>query len=96
MKILMSFLIMAALSCAADITGKWKFSVDLDNGSHGDPTFTLQQKGTAITGTYSGPMGEQTVTGVIKGDEAEFGFTADRCQFAPNRSPLFALNVSPV
>lgn len=63
---------------AADISGKWQFSVDLDGGGHGDPTFAFQQKGNALTGTYTGPIGEQKVTGTIKGNDAEFGFSFER------------------
>lgn len=59
---------------AADISGTWNFSVDLEEGSHGDPTFVFKQEGEALTGTYSGPLGEQKVTGTVRGDQAVFGF----------------------
>ncbi len=59
---------------AADISGTWNFSVDLDEGGHGDPTFVFKQEGETLTGTYSGPLGEQKVTGTVKGDQAVFGF----------------------
>jgi hypothetical protein len=57
-----------------DISGTWKFSVDLDSGGHGDPTFVLKQEGTKLTGTYSGPLGEQKVTGTVTEAKAVFGF----------------------
>jgi len=59
---------------AADISGTWNFSVDLEEGSHGDPTFVFKQEGETLTGSYSGPLGEQKVTGTVKGDQAVFGF----------------------
>ena len=61
-------------SGAADITGAWKFSVDLDSGGHGDPTFVFKQEGDKLTGTYSGPLGEYKVTGAVTGAKAVFGF----------------------
>lgn len=59
---------------AVDISGTWKFSVDLDTGGHGDPTFVFKQDKETLTGSYDGPLGQQTVSGMIKGDKAEFGF----------------------
>jgi hypothetical protein len=61
-------------SGAADISGTWNFSVDLDNGSHGDPTFVFKQEGEKLTGTYKGPLGEYKVTGTVTGAKAVFGF----------------------
>src|SRR5580704_3322562 len=43
---------------AADLTGTWIGSVDLANGQHGDPVFTLKQADGKLTGTYTGPFGE--------------------------------------
>src|SRR5215471_10749945 len=59
---------------AADITGTWVFSVDLDNGGHGDPTFVLKQDKGSLSGTYDGPLGKYDVAGSIKDDKATFGF----------------------
>jgi hypothetical protein len=53
---------------AADLTGSWNFSVDLENGEHGDPVFVLKQLSGKITGTYRGPFGEQKATGDVNGD----------------------------
>ena len=61
-------------SGAADITGTWIFSVDLDGGGHGDPTFVFKQEGEKLTGTYNGPLGEYKVTGKVTGVKAVFGF----------------------
>jgi hypothetical protein len=59
---------------AVDISGTWVFSVDLDNGGHGDPTFVLKQDKESLTGTYDGPLGKYDVTGSIKENKATFGF----------------------
>lgn len=61
-------------SGAADISGTWNFSVDLDNGGHGDPTFVFKQEGEKLTGTYNGPLGEYKVTGAVTDAKAVFGF----------------------
>jgi hypothetical protein len=62
------------MSGATDISGTWKFSVDLDSGGHGEPTFVLKQEGTKLTGTYNGPLGEHKVTGTVTDAKAVFGF----------------------
>ncbi len=73
MKTLAVLLLSAAMSFAADITGKWTFNVVLDAGS-GSPTFEFQQKGEALTGTYHGQFGEAPLKGTVKGDKVEFTF----------------------
>ena len=65
-------------AAAINISGTWVFSVDLEDGGHGDPTFVFKHEGEKLTGTYSGPLGEQNVTGTVKGDKAVFGFEASR------------------
>ena len=63
---------------AADISGKWTFSVDLEDGGHGDPTFVFKQQGEKLSGTYNGPLGERDVTGTVSGSTAKFGFSVER------------------
>jgi len=70
----LSFL--GAASFAANLSGTWVFSVDLDGGGHGDPTFVFKQDGDKLTGTYDGPVGHQDVTGTVTGNKAVFGFQA--------------------
>jgi opacity protein-like surface antigen len=77
--LIFSALILVLLSVpamAADVTGTWTFSVDLENGQHGDPVFVLTQAGAKLTGSYNGPFGEQKVTGVVEGDTARFEVAA--------------------
>lgn len=59
---------------AIDLTGTWAFSVDLDNGGHGDPTFVFKQDKEILTGSYDGPLGQYKVTGTVKDNKAIFGF----------------------
>ena len=61
-------------SGAEDISGTWNFSVDLDGGGHGNPTFVFKQEGEKLIGTYKGPLGEYKVTGSVTGAKAVFGF----------------------
>jgi hypothetical protein len=64
---------MPTLLWAADLTGKWVFDVATDAGS-GTPRFELTQKGEALTGKYSGALGEADVKGTVKGDAVEISF----------------------
>ena len=63
MRRLLFFLLLLPLALlAADVTGTWDFSVDLDAGS-GNPTFTFKQSGEKLTGHYSGALGEADLAG---------------------------------
>lgn len=57
-----------------DISGTWVFSVDLEGGGHGDPTFVFKQDKETLTGSYDGPLGQFKVAGTIKENIAVFGF----------------------
>ena len=63
---------------AADISGKWAFSLDIDGGGHGDPTFVFEQKANKLSETYEGPLGKHTFTGTVTGKTAEFSFSAEQ------------------
>ena len=73
MRTLLLLLVSAALSVAADVSGKWTFNVVLDAGS-GSPTFEFKQSGEKLTGSYHGQFGEAPLTGTVKGDKVEFSF----------------------
>jgi hypothetical protein len=76
MRTIALLMLSAALTFAADISGKWTFNVVLDAGS-GTPTFDFVQKGETLTGTYHGTFGEAKLTGTVKGDKVEFSFGSD-------------------
>src|SRR5277367_5652294 len=76
MKIIAVVFLSAAMTFAADISGKWSFDVVLDAGS-GSPTFEFTQTGETLTGMYHGTFGDAKVTGTVKGDKVEFSFGSD-------------------
>ena len=86
-----SFLLLA-IACAglanaadpeASMTGKWNVVTQLPIGS-GNPSFDITQDGKQLTGTYSGALGEATVTGSIDGKAFKISFTASNveCEYA--------------
>jgi hypothetical protein len=77
MKRIVLFILSAALTFAADITGKWAFNVELDAGS-GVANFELKQTGNKVTGKYHGVVGDADVTGTINGDKVELTFSSDQ------------------
>lgn len=73
------FLIAAAASGLAqtvDVTGEWAFTVETGMGS-GNPTISFKQSGEALTGTYSGQLGNTDFKGTVKGTDIAFSFTID-------------------
>lgn len=63
------FLVLAApASAQVDMTGEWSLEVDVQ-GQISNPSLTLEQDGTALTGTYSSAqLGEADVTGTVDGN----------------------------
>lgn len=61
---------------SVNVTGKWILDVQTDAGS-GTPALTFKQDGEKLTGHYSGQLGENEVTGTIKGNAITFGFQGD-------------------
>ena len=60
---------------AQDISGTWVLEVDLGPAGGGPATFVFAQEGTAITGTYSGTLGENLqLSGTVEDGEIEFSF----------------------
>ena len=68
--------LVAQCALAANVTGTWNMTVELQGGS-GNPVFTLQQKGETVTGTYKGQLGEAPVTGTIKGNELALSYKVE-------------------
>jgi hypothetical protein len=66
-----------------DVTGNWALEVMTQAGGTTMPSVTLKQEGEKLTGHYSSEtLGEATVTGTIKGQQIEFGFSAEVQGFA--------------
>ena len=60
----------------ADVGGTWNIAIDI-GGNTATPSVTFKQDGENLTGTYSSQLlGEQKVTGTIKGSAITFEFTA--------------------
>ena len=80
MKILLSsvgaLVLSAVVLAQTNVTGKWLLDVQTDAGT-GNPTITLKQDGEALTGRYSGQLGEADLKGTIKGNEFTFAFSGD-------------------
>ena len=75
---ILAVLVFSALAVrAADLTGTWTANVTLDAGS-GTATFNFKQTGEALSGTYSGTVGQAKVTGTVKGDQVEWSFESDQ------------------
>jgi hypothetical protein len=59
-----------------DVSGVWAFQIETGQGT-GTPTVTFKQDGEKLTGTYSSQvLGEQQLTGSVKGTAITFSFTA--------------------
>ena len=72
-------LALAVVTWAADITGRWKGSLDTPNGSM-EIVFDFKANGDKMTGTATGPAGEVPITD-IKIDGNHIAFTVDAGQF---------------
>ncbi|MEJ0027244.1 MAG: hypothetical protein WDN01_14540 [Rhizomicrobium sp.] len=69
-----TILLLASPALGADITGRWTAKVVLGNGRSGAPAFVFKQDGAALTGTYSGVLGDSALTGTVKGSDVDFHF----------------------
>lgn len=73
------FLVFVALApaMAADISGKWIFTLDVSGAGTFNPNFEFKQDGEKLTGKYSGGLGTADLTGTVKGNDIEFSFKAE-------------------
>jgi len=73
------FLALAAVSVwAADVTGKWTAQVPGRGGETREMTFNLKADGDQLTGSISGPRGENPISeGKVNGDEISFTQTLE-------------------
>lgn len=62
---------------AADVSGKWTFTLEISGVGTFNPNFEFKQDGEKLTGKYSGGLGNADLTGTVKGDQIEFSFKAD-------------------
>lgn len=61
----------------ADVSGDWTFAVDIPDAGSGNAQVTMQQAADgAITGTYSGQLGNTNFTGNAEGDAFEFSLSS--------------------
>lgn len=65
------------VSAQVDMSGTWSLEVDV-MGQVSNPSMTLEQDGTALTGHYSSAqLGESDVTGTVDGDTVTVTFDVD-------------------
>ncbi len=63
---------------AADLTGTWRFDVEIAGMGGGTATVTLSQAdGGNLTGTYAGQLGNTGITGTVEGKTFEFDVVGD-------------------
>ena len=75
--VVISLMLCSLTLLAADLSGTWSADVVLDAGN-GMAKFVFIQKGDALSGTYTGALGEAKVSGTVKGNQVEWTFeTAD-------------------
>ena len=70
---LVLFFVMAASLFGADLTGTWTADVQTDAGS-GTPTFEIKQDGDKLSGVYRGQLGEEKISGQVKGNHVTWTF----------------------
>ena len=73
-------LAMAVVAAAADVSGKWTAEIPGRQGNTQQSTITLKADGEKLTGSMTGPGGNeiQIADGKVKGDEISFSTTMDR------------------
>lgn len=72
--LLIAVLVLGTVAFAVDLTGTWNAKVELSTGQSGSPTFVLKQEGEKLTGTYSGALGDASITGTVKGSDVTINF----------------------
>ncbi len=78
LKLILSMLLLTLCVFGADVTGKWKATMQGPNGDM-ELTFNFKQAGTEVTGTVEGPMGEMPISeGKIEGDNIAFTVATDQ------------------
>lgn len=71
-------LALAVSAFAADVSGKWKASVEGPDGQTMEIVFAFKVEGAKLTGTATGPMGEMPISdGRLEGDAISFTVGGD-------------------
>ena len=65
-----------APAAPANVAGKWKLSFAAPDGSPKQGELDLQQDGSSLTGTYTGPRGTFPAKGNIRGTQVTFTLSA--------------------
>ncbi len=79
MRLLGLLLLTCLLAFGADVAGKWKASIEGQDGPR-EVMFTFQVTDGKLTGTATGPQGEAPITeGKVEGDKVSF--TVESGQF---------------
>jgi hypothetical protein len=58
----------SALAADANVAGTWTMSTESPQGGTRESTLTLEQKGSALTGTIKGARGDNPVSGTVAGN----------------------------
>jgi len=65
-------------SIFADVSGSWNFAVDLGQLGSGNAAVTLSQDADGrLSGSYSGQLGQTSVSGSWEGDDFQFSFASE-------------------
>lgn len=77
LKVLSVFaLLLSAQFASADVSGNWAFTVNIMD-QIGNPKVTLVQDGAALTGHYSGQLGDTDIKGSANGNDFEFVLSSE-------------------
>ncbi len=81
---------------AADISGTWDFSVNLEGGPQNiTMTFVLKQEGEKLTGAPASGSGETKLTGTVKGNKVAFNVEGKNRSGEPYKYPYTGTIESP-
>ena len=62
---------------AADVSGKWTFTLEISGVGTYTPAFEFKQDGEKLSGKYTGGLGTHDIAGTVKGNAIEFSFKGE-------------------
>lgn len=71
LKAILCVVVAAGLIAAADVSGKWRMSLQMEVGT-ATPLLVLVEKDGTLSGTYTGRYGESPVEGTVDGKMLAF------------------------